>query len=114
MSFGPRDLHTLHRYFLWADRMRVQFYQGLPEGGDAEAAANAMFSHPYMSYWYAGTYVLIEGWQELGLVDPAIDALLTSPHVGTLRRYRNGAFHFQRDYLDNRFLGFIRGDESAR
>jgi hypothetical protein len=34
--------------------------------------------------------------------------------VQTLRRYRNGAFHFQRDYFDNRFLGFIGADESAR
>jgi hypothetical protein len=50
-----------------------------------------------MSYWYAALYVVIEGWRDLGLADATIDALLQSPNVDLLKRYRNGVFHFQKD-----------------
>ena len=62
----------------------------------------------FMSYWYAGLYVVIEGWRELGLHDDVIDELLESPHVKLLRRYRNGAFHYQRKYFDDRFMDFMK------
>lgn len=66
----------------------------------------------YMSYWYAGFYVVIEGWQKLNLHDEVIDRLLSSSNVSLLRRYRNGAFHFQVDYFDKRFTEFMeKADE---
>ena len=61
----------------------------------------------YMSYWYGGLYVVIEGWRRLKLSDQVIDTLLNSPNVDLLRRYRNGCFHFQEKYFDDRFLKFI-------
>lgn len=67
----------------------------------------------YMSYWYGGLFVVIEGWQELGLKDPLIDPLLLSNNVALLRRYRNGVFHFQRTYFDNRFVEFMRDGENC-
>ena len=66
----------------------------------------AFFVHDpgiFMSYWYGGLYAVIEGWQELGLTDPTIDRLLESPNVELLRRYRNGVFHYQMTYFDDRF-----------
>src|SRR5438034_6231687 len=72
-----------------------------------------MHMHPYLTYWYAGTYVVIEGWRELGLSDTEIDALLASPNVELLRRSRNGAFHFQRRYYDERFTDFWGAPDSA-
>jgi len=86
--------------------MKRQFDQLLPRVSSYETAMDA-FTHPYMSYWYGGLYVVTEGWQELGLSDPEIDSLLTSEHVDLLRRYRNGCFHFQADYFDERFRDFI-------
>lgn len=53
-------------------------------------------------------YVVIEGWKELGLSDPEVDALLESENVQLLKRYRNGVFHFQRDYFDDRFFDFMK------
>jgi hypothetical protein len=68
----------------------------------------------YMSYWYGGLYVVIEGWRVLKLTDPAIDALLQSPNVKLLREYRNGTFHFQRSYLSDKFTGlFAKGIDVA-
>lgn len=60
-----------------------------------------------MSHWYASLYVVVEGYQELNLHDAKIDALLTSPHVHLLRRYRNGVDHFQKTYFDARFVDFM-------
>jgi hypothetical protein len=68
----------------------------------------------YLSYWYAALYVVVEGWTELGLSDETASALLTSPYVADLRRYRNGVFHFQRQYWDERRKELLGGGaESA-
>ena len=66
-----------------------------------------------MSYWYGGLYVVIEGWRDLGLHDDPIDALLGSPNVDLLRRYRNGVFHFQRRYFDDRFIRLMTDGENV-
>ena len=36
--------------------------------------------------------------------------MLASPHLDLLRRFRNGAFHFQRDYFDRRFTDVLSSD----
>ncbi len=103
---------ALHRYFIWADRMGLHFDQMLrtKKPGDKGWEIEARL---YMSYWYAGLYVVIEGWRELGLTDEAVDRLLESPNVPLLRRFRNGAFHFQREYDDARFLELISEGENV-
>ena len=114
MSSGPSARHgevfALHRYFIWSDEMRKHLETVLLNIGEArpdmlsEAGIRSFLS---MSYWYGGLYVVIEGWRELGLHDDAIDRLLESPNVDLLRRYRHGAFHYQREYLDRRFTDFM-------
>lgn len=105
----PMAIFALHRYFLWADQMREHYYRLLGSRKDSEqdTALEVSFRAPYMSYWYGGTYVVIEGWKELGLADPEIDALLASPHVDALRLYRNGSFHFQAEYFHQKFTAFV-------
>jgi len=105
---------ALHRYYIWANRMRTHFDDLLARQRAGEAR-NEIEEFLYMSYWYAGLYVVVEGWQELGLSEPTIDNLLMSPNVDLLRRYRNGVFHFQKEYYDDRFVGFIgQGVEVVR
>ncbi len=93
-------------------------------------------AYMYMSYWYGGLYVVAEGWEDLGLSDSEIDTLLDTPTgrkverpankfsgatadvvdetvLDVLRRYRNGAFHYQRNYLDDRFVDFMKVEDSA-
>jgi hypothetical protein len=107
------ELLTLHRYFIWANRMRVHFETAAAPFAelvrpDAEIDETTVFeSTLYMSYWYGGLYVVIEGWKDLNLSDSVIDELLKSPNVGLLKRYRHGVFHFQRDYFDKRFTEFM-------
>jgi hypothetical protein len=114
---------ALHRYWMYANRMREYFEKALldPDWREMVQKQNAkaqlvFWIHDpgiFMSYWYGGLYVVIEGWRELGLNDPTIDRLLTSPNVDLLKRYRNGIFHFQKNYVDQRFSGFIESQDSV-
>jgi hypothetical protein len=91
-------IFSLHRYFMWAVAMREHYQETgqrlspTPSFFESEAANEAFM---YLSYWYAGLYVVCEGWQELKLSNPEIDALLSSPHLEILKRFRNGVYHFQ-------------------
>ena len=109
------DILSLHRYFIWSNRMRVHFDQILQRGGSRGDlnSREGIEEFLYLSYWYGGLHVVIEGWQKLDLHDPDVDRLLDSPNVGLLRRYRNGAFHYQSTYLDGRFVNFFAQEGTA-
>lgn len=110
---------ALHRYFIWANKMRTDFDSLLGRN----AAKRLTTSHRwgmreieenlYMSYWYAGLYVVIEGWQALKLRNATINRLLQQQaFVALLKRYRNGVFHFQKTYFDKRFVDVWKQDKS--
>lgn len=99
-----KAIYTLHRYYIWANQMRVHFDDLLPRNTASEIGKGEEIELMlYMSYWYAGLYVVIEGWKALKLSDQAIDTLLQSGNVELLKRYRHGTFHFQKTYYDARF-----------
>jgi hypothetical protein len=110
-----RGIHTLHRYYIWANRMRVHFDDVLQRRMAAKIAKGRfeVESMLYMSYWYAGLYVVIEGWKALKLSDQVIDKLLHSGNVALLKRYRNGTFHFQKTYYDARFIDLIEKGQNV-
>jgi hypothetical protein len=123
MSFrqtaGLPPIMALHRYWMYANRMRNHFEAALtkspPDTKQTDpkkvilAAMSFFATDPgiFMSYWYGSLYVVIEGWRQLRLTDPKIDPLLLSPNVRFLKKYRDGVFHFQRNYFDYRFIGFM-------
>jgi len=113
MKISQNELFTLHRYFIWTDRLRVHFDNTIKNKDKLKPQRFKIDTFLYMSYWYGGLYVLIEGWQELHLLDQKINELLKSPNVDLLRRYRNGAFHFQKEYYDKRFLDFMIEGENC-
>lgn len=106
-----KDLVTLHRYWIWANRLRDLLDRVLAQRGmPTEESFPVWFADDpglLMSHWYAALYVVVEGYQELGLHDAGIDQLLASSYVDLLRRYRNGVCHFQRGYFDSRFIDFM-------
>jgi hypothetical protein len=117
-SMMPTDaeIHTLHRYFVWANRLRDDFRSeirshGLPPCDKAELRRWLVRPFAYFSMWMAMLYVVCEGWAQLGLVAPSVESLLLEDRLRLLRRYRNGVFHFRKTYFDRRFTEFIdRGD----
>jgi hypothetical protein len=132
MSFrqtvGMPPVMSLHRYWIYSNRMREYFESALTTSqqdftslaketnlAKATLAATTFSIGPgiFMSYWYGSLYVVIEGWRQLRLTDPKIDPLLLSPNVRLLKKYRDGVFHFQRNYFDDRFIGFVKSEDSV-
>jgi hypothetical protein len=108
------EIFSLHRYFMWANRMRTHFDEKVPvvveqinNQGPDMWTDELIEANLYMSYWYGGLYVVVEGWQQLRLADTTVDGLLASPNVELLKRYRHGVFHYQKNYFDKRFMDFM-------
>jgi hypothetical protein len=115
ISKGYAAALSLHHYFVVAARMRHHFESNLvaveePRVAalqDPDLAAFELFSGPrgnFMYYWYARPYVVVQGFGNLKLIDPRINALQASPNVKALRRCWNGVFHFQPDYFSAKLL----------
>ncbi|MGH7991903.1 MAG: hypothetical protein ACREDQ_00170 [Limisphaerales bacterium] len=114
-------IFALHRYWIYANRMRECFDKAFLHPDWVQLAKETkteidlvFWIHDpgiFMSYWYGGLYVVVEGWQELGLNDSVVDQLLKSPNVKLLKRYRNGIFHFQKHYMDERFHEFMESKD---
>jgi len=124
MSFPP--LLSLHYYFVVAARMQHHFESNpvaveepsAAGSRDSDLAALELFSGPqgnFMYYWYASLYIVVQGFRNLRLNDPRINALLASPNIKTLRRCWNAVFHYQPDYFTGKlpiqssdFIGWVR------
>ena len=109
MTQETHPIAALNRYFLWFDIMHKTCKKTAPEAVRAVHFLDPSFmlTFLYLLQAYASLYVVVEGWQIIGLTDPAIDQLLSSPMVGFLRRIRNGAYHFQPMYFDRRVVEFF-------
>jgi hypothetical protein len=110
---------SLHRYFCAVARMQKEYERVLqsPEHEEKRKTLKpdmfAIYLHSgpasVLYYWYGALCPVKEGYEKLGLRDARIDALLKSTaNIEALKRCRNGAFHFQKDYFDERFLGPMR------
>jgi hypothetical protein len=131
-----QELASFFRYFEWSDDMRRLYLQLLAESliGQMKAAGatweeafdrarvdpvfkgsvvTVLYAFPYMSYYYAGMYVVIEAWRKrLKYHDSEIDELLRSPFVATLEQYRHASFHFSPKYFDSRMQKFVSDPDS--
>jgi hypothetical protein len=99
---------TLSRYFLWFVAMDEQFNKHLPEAVESKFFFDPAFttSIMYLMNSRATLYVVIEGWKGLKLQNADVARLIDSPMVDILRRVRNGAYHFQPKYFDERLTDF--------
>jgi len=121
------EIMSLHGYYIHTTLMKKRYEEELLKGDHVvteydDPAMNiivtglklgAMPVGTYMEYWYGGLFAVCEGCQELRLTDEVLDKLLDDPKLETLRRFRNAAFHFQRDYLSSKKTEFIEADGSV-
>ncbi|MGY4928559.1 hypothetical protein [Streptomyces sp. 900105755] len=110
------QLAVLHRHYIWADHMRVNFEERLKRAGSSALGTDeGVEVEMYMSLWYGLTYAVAEGWRDLKVQDRKIEDLLDSSNLALLKRYRNAVFHPQKEYWPEKFLAFLReGEESAK
>ena len=103
---------TLHRYYLWANRMYA-YYMSSGQAPEERVARRLWLqsTFAYSALWLSLLFVVAEGWSELELHDEEVNRLLASPNRELLRRFRNGAFHFQPTYFDARFTEFFHGPQ---
>jgi hypothetical protein len=116
-------IHALHRYYCWTTLLKRDFEVALSRGDWLPKGAESPLILPwkymssdvgmYMAYWYASLFVVCEGWLELGLSDPEVERLLAEPNLDLLKRYRNGTFHYQKKYFDERFTDFQKEQGSV-
>ena len=108
------QLVALYRYYVWTNNMRVHFEDTLKQTEAVDITSpDGFYVAMYMSLWYGCLYILIEGWRTLRLENQEIDALLRSSNVNLLRIYRNATFHYQKDYLHEKFMTFLREGEAT-
>lgn len=111
-DIANNPVNILHRYFIWANRMRIYFDEVLKKHTEGKIGEHrfGIESMMYMSLWYGLLYVVVEGWGLLKLSDTVIDELLKSSNTDLLKRYRNATFHYpkKRQYHDDRFENFFK------
>jgi hypothetical protein len=97
-------------YLYWAE-LRQREWHGLMTGDDASAVKIPTFLG-VSCYWAASLYVVIEGWDTAGFKDPIVDALLgLSNYKDTLRRLRNGTFHYQPGIISPKVTDFFQSPD---
>lgn len=99
---------SLFRYYMCMSLARQEFYNELPtsmkhnEPDPAQAGMEFLFSKAgiWMQIWYGLLYVVIEGWEQSGLVDAEVETLLkNTSNVAKLKRFRHAVFHYQKQFL---------------
>ena len=112
------NLIALHRYYIWANRLRELYVSTLATHPQInEQNYITWFADDpglLMSHWYAALYVVVEGYVESCFQDAIIDDMLISKNVDLLKRYRHGVCHFQEKYFDGRFTDFMGSPDSAQ
>ncbi len=98
-------LFTWGRYLYWAELMYRDWNRYMTEKG-ADPKIPELLG--VSCYWAASLYVVIEGWETAKFQDPIIDALLAAfKYKDTLRRLRNGTFHYQPSLAPRKLRDFL-------
>jgi hypothetical protein len=112
-------LVALYRYSIIARRTHEQFKQ-VQESEEYKQKQYSLSTNDFIIYllsgppflyfiWCGLLFTVVEGYQDLKLKDSQVDSLLSqSTRVDVLRRCRNGMFHFQEDYFDDRLIAPMR------
>ena len=120
MSSTQNDaLVALYRYAIITHRTHAQFKQ-VQESAEYKQKQHSLSTNDFIIYlltgppclyfiWCGLLFTVVEGYRELKLTDSQVDSLLLqSARLDVLRRCRNGMFHFQKDYFDDRLIAPMR------
>ena len=107
---NPADpVRALSVYWLRADVM-LSLVLATEDAWLKDVAKHKTEFETYIAFWLSALYVVVEGFRELELDATQVPQLL-DPRVDTLRLFRNGCFHYQRDY--EKLAPFLSGDLEA-
>jgi hypothetical protein len=110
-------LISLHRHWCRADSIKHVLFAPEADSKDMPrelhdiGVRHSQFLR--LEVLYGLIYVVIEGYQDLEIGDKAIDELLKNAEaLDALRRFRNGVFHYQKDPISLKLLGFLTADKT--
>lgn len=109
------DLAALFKHWCIADSVKqfITAEVAIPENAELPEAfvqaAQLHSSFMRLSVWYSLLRVVVEGYQELKLSDPAVDEYLQkAEYTEALRRFRNAIFHYQPDPFSEKLMAFLQ------
>ena len=108
-------LAQLHRQWIWADKMRMQYEEGLKKRSAPVAdLENYIISAEWvlMMTWYALLFTLCEFIKNNQISIPEIDAPMRSVY-GDLKLFRNAILHIQSKYWSNKLFEIFKDRTSA-
>ena len=109
-------LAVLHKYWNWSNMMRIKFFEQISNEEEMRNIQNFHLTEMgvYMMYWYSSLYAVIEGYRDFKMKNVDIDNLLNdSEKLDLLRKFRNGAFHVQKEYFSEKYINLIVAKNSA-
>lgn len=123
MPAQSEELIALHKHWCIADSIKQVVSVTLPARScqtptqklpdDLAAFAEAHSGFMRLQVWYALLFVVIEGYRALDHKSAEVDAVLSNEEmVNALRLFRNAVFHYQKDPLTEKLLGFLDTKES--
>ena len=114
MESQAKRILSLYRYFMWCNTMKNYFYASIIEANIEKQKLKDQ-SLSFMVYWYAGLWVVVEGWfhlNELGVHDTQIDGLLKeTDKTKILHDFRNNVLHYQSNTYGKRFINMLESGQ---
>lgn len=111
-------LVSLHRHWVWADRMKelFEYYlrkEGLPPeeslNPDQPYMLSSMFSCMFL--WYALLYVTCDGVEKVGKAKMSDVSSAFNKVRKTLYQFRNAIFHVQSQYWSQKLMDVFKDEE---
>lgn len=68
----------------------------------------------FLDYWHAALWVVVEGYNKLGLKDKRVARILSNPLTPKLKDYRDGTYHFKPQYFDVQTSSLRRASNALR
>lgn len=123
MATLSKELVALHKHWCIADSVKQFVSAPLPQKSrqtktrklpkNLAAIGEAHSGFMRLQVWYALLFVVIEGYRDLEQKSAEVDKLLSNEEmVNALRLFRNAVFHYQKDPLTDKLLGFLDTKES--
>ena len=90
------EISRLFDYWYSADVMHGNVHRMRSTSRGLENIKDMDRFKAYVNFWLSGLYVVAEGYANMDLYDVRVDELVKM-HIDSLRKFRNGTFHYQRN-----------------
>ena len=109
-------LGSLRRYYVTATTMQASFRAFVaahPEGPGSQDGSLFPQFIAHLSVWYATLFTAWEGWHELGLRDPELDAAWDHPFRQRLEQFRDATLRYRAENVDKQLTEFAGTREAS-